>query len=266
MFSSHQVKGFTLLSLVCFIFLSCGKEVEDPYPPSKPEWIPKSGVEAWPEQGIDAAPGNVIYLEWYPNPETDIDGYALYRRAASDTLERFDQIAYLSINDPFQPSTSYSDDDVIAAANVERYYYYLRAKDTGGNLSETSDTLDYALLIPIYAATMSPQSLSDTVETPVQCSWSYNYHAAMEDYVLTILDVNTQDLIARTWFQPTQYVGGTESWTFHPYWRIAGGDSTWIDLQSGHSYQWRIDMQAGYGGDDTEDAGSESAWRYLTVR
>ena len=251
--------------LFSVLISGCGKEIEDPYPPSKPQWIPKSAVEEWPERGIDAEPGNVIYLAWYPNPETDIDGYALYRKATSDTLERFEQIAYLAVDDPFRSGLSYQDDDVLATTQIERYDYYLRAKDTGGNLSQPGDTLDYALLLPIAGATMIPQSLADTVEAPISFSWGYSYVTAMEDYVITILDAETQDLIIRDWFQPTQYVGGTETWTFHPYWRIDAGDSTWIDLQSGHSYQWRIDMQADYDG-NLEHTGSESDWRYFTVR
>lgn len=253
----------TLSPLFVFLtlLLSCGKEIEDPYPPSKPQWIPKSGVEEWPERGIDAEPGNVIYLEWYPNPESDIDGYILYRSIKSDTLVHFEQIVYLAINDPFQPSTSFRDDDT----QINGYFYFLRAKDTGGNLSPPSDTLDYTLINPILAATMTPQSLSDTVQTPVTFSWGYSYAIAMEDYVLTILDANTLELIIRDGFQPTQYVGGTESRTFHPYWLVENGDSMWVDLQSGHSYQWRIDMQAKYN-DDKEHTGSESEWRYFTVR
>lgn len=247
------------------ILSNCGKEIEDPFPPSKPEWIPKSAIDDWPERGIDAEPGNVIYLEWHPNPETDIDGYVLYRMVASDTLERFEDIAFLSISDPFRPSTSYRDDDVTVSTQIERYYYYLRAKDTGGNLSPPSDTLNYALLRAIEAITMLPQSLTDMVETPVELSWSYNYHVAMEDYVLTILETTTQELVTRAWFQPTQYIGGTESWTFQPFWRVEDGDSVRVDLASGHSYQWRIDMQASYHG-DVEATGSESAWRYFTVR
>lgn len=252
------------LSMI-LVLTYCGKEIEDPFPPSKPEWIPKSVVDDWPEQGIDAEPGNMIYLEWYPNPETDIDGYVLYRMAASDTLEKFEDIIYLSVNDPFRPSTSYLDEDVLVSTQIERYYYYLRAKDTGGNLSPPSDTLTYALLRAIEATTMLPQSLTDTVEAPVELSWSYNYHVAMEDYVLTILETTTQELVTRAWFQPTQYIGGTESWTFQPFWRVVDGDSVWVDLKSGHSYQWRIDMQADYDG-DVEATGSESAWRYFTMR
>ena len=254
-----------VFSVILLLLFSCGKEIEDPYPPSSPQWIPKSEVEVWPERGIDAEPGDVIYLEWYPNPEPDIDGYALYRKAESDTLERFEQVAYLSISDPFQSSTSYRDEDALVTYQIERYDYYLRAKDTGGNLSPPGDTLDYALLIQLSSARMDPQSLTDTLNTEREFTWAYGYNIAMEDYVLTILDAQSQALIIRDAFQPTQYIGGTERWTFHPYWKVENGDSIWVDLQSGHTYQWRIDMQADYDG-NIERTGSESNWCYFTVR
>ncbi len=244
------------------LLTACGKEIEDPFPPSKPEWIPKSAVEIWPETGIDAEPGNIIFLEWYPNPETDIDGYALYRLAESDTLRKFYRVAYIALDNPFIAHTEYRDDSV--SVN-ERYDYYLRARDTGGNLSDPSDTLNYKLLIQISSASMLPQTTTDSVDFNPELSWSYSYSAAMEDYALTILDLAAQTLVIRIWFQPTNYTGGRESWIFHPFWYVENGDSTWIKLESGHIYQWRIDMQADYDG-AIEHTGSESDWRYFTVK
>lgn len=257
-------KPLPLILLFSVLISSCGKEIEDPYPPSKPQWIPKSGVEEWPERGIDAEPGNVIYMEWYPNPEPDIDGYALYRKAASDTLERFDQIAYLAINDPFQPSTSYHDIDVFIDYKVELYRYFLRAKDTGGNFSTSSDTIEYGLMHPV-SRWMSPSSFTDTVSNNFDFSWGFDGILTMEDYAITILDYSSKNLIVRTWFQPGSYTGAVESWSFIPQWKIYNGDSVWIDLQSGHNYQWRLDMQADYN-EDKEHIGSESEWQYFTVR
>ncbi len=248
---------YSLLLLV----VACGTDVEDPYPPSAPHWVEKTAVEVWPERGIDAEPGG-IFLEWEPNPEPDVTAYLIYRAEYNDTLPELEFELLYTVDQQTQGAlTSYLDET--AAVDV-RYYYFLRARDTGDNLSPPSDTLFYQRLPAVDPASMFPRTFEDTISLMPRFEWNYGYHTAMEDYVITILRYNDESLVERVWFQPGDYTGGREHWDFHPHWEVRDGDSVWVTLEPGTRYQWRIEQNAQYDG-NREHAGAESAWAYFVT-
>ena len=237
--------------------------MEDAFPPDFPVWVEKSEATTWPEKDIDATETGDILLQWILSDEDDIAKYLIFRGVLNDSsLEiDFEKIDIIDLNNPFESPDQYLDESAVVN---QRYYYYLLAEDSGENLSDPSDTLDYMLLPSVYPSVMIPSSLNDIVSATPDLTWSYNYGTAMEDYVITLLDYDSKEFIVRDWFQPGNYVGSGEDWTFTPYWRVVNGDSTWMELLSMHRYQWRIDQHADYEG-NIEKTGSESAWAYFTV-
>ena len=250
--STFRPLTFRLLLTFHFSLLifNCGLDVEDPTPPSPPVWVEKSLPEEWPERGIDAHESGGIFLEWEPAPEgEDIIAYHIYRALyfeLQDSLGDFEQLISLDVLG--RPSYSYVDRSV--AMNV-RHEYTLKSEDNAGNCSAFSDTCGYTLMSPVQALNMQPNGLSVGLGTERELSWIYDYAIAMEDYCLTLQSTNNQFML-RHILNPGNYVGIRERWQIP--------DS--VLLIPGNSYQWRVDMQAGYTG-GRESAGSESAWAWF---
>lgn len=249
--SNWAVSPTTLLQFLIFnfaflIFVGCGFDVEDPTPPEPPQWVPKSLPEEWPERGIDAHEAGGIHLAWYGNLEEEIEKYHIYRVAHqidgenSDDLEKIGEVDNKHLE-------YYAYVDVKINTNI-RYSYRLKAEDSSNNLSEYSNSLDYPLLPQIVEATLSPNSIYDSLSTDRTLSWEYIYLTEMQDYCITIID-NHNKLVLRTVFNPADYSGRLE------FWKIP--DS--ISLKKGELYKWRIDTAARYRG-GFETSGSESIW------
>jgi hypothetical protein len=242
--------GSWLMALLTFNFAllisACGLDIEDPTPPSPPQWVPKSLPEEWPERGIDAHESGGIYLEWEPNPEESIRVYLMYRAqyyGAIDSLGYYDLLARLEINK--STSLSHLDSDV----SLETIYYYkMKAEDESGNRSEFSDSLGFALLPQIQIARMSPNGLSDRLNSARKLFWGYDGEIEMEDYCLTITDANGSS-VYRQAFSPGNYTSGSESKTLPAS----------LTLVSGEVYRWRVDTGARYI-NGLETAASESLW------
>lgn len=83
-----------------------------------------------PPQNLTAAAGDAtVALDWDHNPETDMDGYNVYRSRAEGG-------PYDKLNTNLVMTSDYTDDTV---ANFISYYYAVTAVDTDGNESGYSD-------------------------------------------------------------------------------------------------------------------------------
>ncbi len=80
-----------------------------------------------------AAPGKLA-LFWPANPERDVAGYNIYR-ATDPNLPKG---SWLKLNRTLYERTTYQDEAVAAGT---RYYYYLVAVDTAGNVSAPSEVV-----------------------------------------------------------------------------------------------------------------------------
>lgn len=135
-------KRYLALIFGAIFMLGCPDPVEDPDPPAPPIWVEKSQPESWRERGIDAESRNRIILMWYPNNETDLAGYKVYR--ADTTIENgFKERFRIELIQNVGADTVFYDDSVF---NYVDYYYFIRAFDNAGNKSDNSDTLTYQLL------------------------------------------------------------------------------------------------------------------------
>ena len=229
------------------IFNSCGLDVEDSTPPSAPVWVQKSLPEEWPERGIDAHESGGIYLEWYPNPaEDDVQTYLLYRAEYFDSQESLGDYELLcSLESGTEGVIEFVDQ---SSSQGIRYHYVLISEDASGKPGLPSDTLSYLRFRAVESASMIPNGLDITLSSGRKLQWSYPYTTAMENYVVTILDVE-DNLVLRQELVPGNYIGGWEYFTIP--------DS--ITFQSETVYKWRVDMGAQYV-DDLETTGSESLW------
>ena len=230
-----------------FLTIECGLDVEDSTPPSPPVWVQKSLPEEWPERGIDAHESGGIFLEWEPSPvEENITSYMLLRAEyfeVGDSLGDYELLATLA-----QASTSEAEYIDRSSRVNTRYHYVLIAEDASENQSTPSDTLGYIRLGSISSDTMLPNGLAMMLPDDRKVKWTYGYSEAMENYTLTILNVES-DLILRREMTPSNYIGGREYFTIPDA----------IVLVSGDVYKWRVDMGAQYvAGNET--AGSESPW------
>jgi len=248
--NSIQHLKVTTSIIIILLVTGCGLDVEDATPPEAPVWVPKSAPMVWPETGIDAHESGGIVLEWYGGDE-DVEKYRVYRAQdiqPADSLSDFqpiDEVLIETITDKYTYLDEITQEDV-------RYHYYLRARDHAENWSETSDTLDYLRLRAVSSSSMVPNGTDDTLVLSRFLKWGYSYLVAMEDYVLTILTMEN-DLIYRTQFTPSNYIGSRESF-YLP-------DS--VALESERTYQWRVDVHAKYVR-EFESSSGESPWATFT--
>ena len=240
-------KPYLLLIASVSIIVKCGLNIEDPTPPSTPQWVQKSTPEQWPERGIDAHESGGIYLEWeaYPFDES-IDEYLIYRAEYfefADSIGNFDLIWRANI--PSMAGNEHIDRDV---QENTTYYYKMKAKDISQNTSAFSDSLEYTLLPQINTATLSPNGLFQELNASRALSWNFFYDITVEKFCVTILS-NTNEFVARQLLVPANYHGGNEVW-------IIPID---VYLSPEVTYKWRVDMCANFRG-GLEMTGSESVW------
>jgi hypothetical protein len=238
-----------LLLTINFLFLtlqSCGLDVEDPTPPSPPVWVQKSLPEEWPEQGIDAHETGGIFMEWQSNHNQGIIAYLIYRAKYFEESDSLGEYVVLSrIETDLYTGLSYIDSDLLLGT---KYFYKLKAEDNSENRSDFSESLGFSLLPQIPIGTMTPNGLLDTLDGEVKLIWRYDNNVEMEDYCLTLTNLNA-DCVFREVFNPGNYLDGTEQ-------RII---PTSVVFEPGQIYLWRIDTGAKYV-DGLETAASESPW------
>lgn len=245
-----------IMSATAMILLlnACDPSLEDPNPPAKPEWVPKSTPYDTTESGIDADPvGDVILLEWYTGEDDDIENYRIYR-ASESIEEKFNLLEEVRAIINVGAVNTYIDDNVSIGIP---YYYFLRAVDQAGNLSPRSDTLGYKLLqkINLY------EPISGTVsQVKPTFKWSDPTSAASE-YVIRVEQFNPNRVIWISALTPQNYSGDIQSLVY------GSPDVFYLaqsELSSGVSYRWRIDIVSAL--DRENEAGSESYWGYFTVQ
>jgi hypothetical protein len=246
-------KSITIKKSMCFLLLlhpllvvTCGFDLEDPTPPDQPEWSQKSLPEEWPERGIDAHESGGICLEWENNISQQIVSYEIFRAThndAVDSIDVFDLIAFL--NTETLNENIYIDLNVIIG---QQYSYKIRCEDSAGNFSTLSEEITYSLLTRISSLRMEPNGLSIALGANRELSWLYVNEIAMENYCLTILNMQN-GLVVRVQLLPTNYTNGEEFWNIP--------DS--VSLEPNGIYKWRVDVAASYI-NGFETAGSESPW------
>jgi hypothetical protein len=236
-----------------FLILQCGLDIENPTPPSKPQWVPKSLPEEWPERGIDAHKSGGIFLEWEPNPvEENITSYMLNRAEYfefEDSLGNFEILSTLVLES--SSALEYID---INATMSTRYYYVLVAEDASENQSTPSDTLGYMHFFATNSASMIPNGFSIALGANRKLRWYYMYAVDIENFTITILSADN-GLILRRELTPDNYIGGTEYFTVPDT----------LVLTPANIYKWRVDTGGRYV-DGRETVGSESAWATFLYR
>jgi hypothetical protein len=240
-----------ILLTINFMFLiaTCGLDIEDPSPPSRPQWVPKSLPEEWPETGIDARDYKGIVIEWGSDLTGEVVGYFIYRAegsSTSDSLSEFEERAYRESH-PIE-NNSYSD---IWIESGIPYHYFIIAMDASGGFSENSDTVSYTWLAPIREEHMIPNGLTVPLVSGRELQWYYSYYLEMEKYCITVTNEQSQ-LVIRDLFLPSTYTGHIETWVVP--------DS--IILNPGEVYKWRIDALADFI-NGREASSSESQWAYF---
>jgi hypothetical protein len=213
---------------------------------SPPHWVQKSLPEEWPERGIDAHESGGIFLEWETNPEENIRAYLIHRAQyyeANDSLGDYEMLLRLEMVE--NNSSSHLDLDVSLKT---KYYYRLRVEDESGNYSKFSDSLGFSLLPQVHISLMSPNGQGEILNGDRDLSWRYPIDVEMEDYCLTIVELNS-NAVFRQSFTPGDYVDVNESKSI----------PVSFIFESGEVYKWRIDTGARYI-NGLETAASESHW------
>jgi hypothetical protein len=236
--------------VILFYFQSCGLDIEDPTPPSPPQWVQKSVPDEWPERGIDAHESGGIFLEWESNLEDDIGAYYIYRATwyeLNDSLGDFDLLTILQIKTLSQ--LYYIDRSAVSPI---RYYYKIKAENASNDISEYSDSTTYRLLPSIDTQLMVPNGVTERLNEERYLIWYYLIGMNIENYQLTITDMENNQ-VSRVALFPSDYSGNKEQWQI----------PSEVILDSGKLYNWRIDICADYV-DEFETSGSESGWaRFL---
>jgi hypothetical protein len=243
-FTSYLFLLVFYLTIISFLIscLTCGVNVEDPTPPSKPQWIEKSDLDAWPERGIDAHESVGIYLEWGFAPDEDIMAYNLYRATwfdAQDSLGDYSLITRMETESLLKHE--YIDRQVSTGS---KYFYKLNAEDASNNISEYSDSTYYTLATQISSEYLTPNGRTVTLGSDRTLTWVAIIQIDLKDFYLTLLS-DENELMTRIFRAPTNYTGLKEKYVIP--------DS--IALVPGTVYQWRIDIETA-----DEYSSSESPW------
>jgi hypothetical protein len=237
---------FGLLLIFSFLIIQCGLDIEDPTPPSPPQWVEKSLPEEWPERGIDAHESGGIYLEWEPSPNGDIIGYTIYRSSRNNVDNSLgDYILLVHVDVEKDADLEYIDRET--ELDIQ-YYYKLKAIDEASNKSAFSDSIFYTKTHSIPLETMRPNGIDRVLPGNRELRWTAPITMELEDYYLTLVTIDGE-LILRENLLPGGYAGGEESWNIPPS----------INLLDHNNYEWRIDTGARYYG-GRETSGSESRW------
>ncbi len=232
-----HLKYLLIPILFGLLFFNCGDDVNQFPAPKRVELVAKSPEKAIVEHGIDAVPENdAIFLEWHPNSEEHLSGYAIYRSETED--KNFMQIGKVaSQNKPID--TTFVDTSV--SLNT-RYFYFVRAYDEADQFSAPTDTVEYKLI-------EKPDLLYPIQDVIVDNKPNFEWENMSSDSFYFRMEHIQSDL---NWV-----VGKTIKYDFPENWNLDEFGIT-ISLERGR-YQWRIDAVG------VDHSGSESNWGYFIV-
>ncbi len=241
----------TIINLLYFCF-QCGDNLEDPDPPSKVLWVEKTAPQDSIEHGIDAYDGDGIYLEWHRNFEDDLAGYKIYRAFTSPD-SNFVKIMEVENIGIINADTSWIDE----LAPIDKYcYYYIRAFDHAGNVSERSDTIEYKLITK--AELVSP-TINDIPETTPVFKWN-DYGRDSYQYVLYLENFLSKEVIWIYRMNKRNYGDFLQSVLYN-----SNGTAKVRELSKGQTYRWRIDAIGVVNPMDIDISGSESNWGFFSI-
>ncbi|MCD6233919.1 MAG: hypothetical protein J7K63_02615 [Candidatus Marinimicrobia bacterium] len=250
-----------LLGFLLFSVFGC-EDVEDPNPPQRPFMVPKSLPWEYEESGIDADDKVAgIYLEWYRNPDPELEGYIIYRAPDTSETGELDYVAvdtvYTYSFNPALSDTEYVDTDIEFGT---LYYYYIRALDVSENKSDPSDTVRYNL-------TPSPgncePNLSEKAPVKPEFSWKFpnDFQYSINYYYIRLENITTRQTV---WFYGIprfDYTGHGQSVTFN-----TDGKAAEPVLSPNYTYRWKVDAIGRQDPAGFEIEGSESPWITFQVK
>ncbi|MFO7891651.1 MAG: hypothetical protein R6V04_15085 [bacterium] len=231
---------FYLIFILNFTILSCDKSVSTGgLKPASVVFVSKTADASILERGIDAVPdGDKIKIEWFLNPEKEVEKYNIYR--SEEDSEKFSFI--FTTRD-----TVYED----MVKTHTKYYYYVNAETDEGVTSEPSDTINYTLLDK--ALLLSP---GDTVSTAKpEFVWLDTNEHIYDQYIIRVVNIDYNKTIWIAVKERENYDTGQEKVVFN-----ADSSAAVSQLSSDISYKWRIDIVG------NERKGSESNWKSLVYR
>jgi hypothetical protein len=236
------------------VFTNCGKNIEDPEPPARPEWVGKTSPYDTTEAGIDADPSsNAIVLEWRTGSEDDLASYRIYRATGSDKND-FAFLDEVNAGASAGSISNYADEDISIGT---KYFYFLRVVDLANNFSPRSDTLEYELIPKVNL--LSPTG-TITSNKP-DFVWR-DLNSLASEYVIRVAQFSPNTTIWLAAVTRQNYTG--ESQVLH-----FGNGTVFYQAQAeltpGIDYRWRIDAIADVDRNNVEIAGSESEWKYFII-
>ncbi len=231
-----------ILIFLGLILQQCSDATNKPEPPARVELVPKTADTLAVEHGIDAVPeSNSIFLEWHPNQEKTLAGYAVYRSETPD--KNFAQVKKIA-SAAGGKDTTYVDS---VALNM-RFYYFVRAYDTEDQYGDPSDTVNYKLMEK--AELLAPVGPSANPNPVFQWNFGPSGAPSFIFRLEKLIGNNRYGTLLTDSHSPTY--NNPESWQLS----LLGYPQP---LTSGE-YRWRIDVDAG------NNFGSESNWKTFTVQ
>ncbi|GAB4336987.1 MAG: hypothetical protein Kow0037_19080 [Calditrichia bacterium] len=234
------------LTILCTLLAGCTKDNNEEEVPARVRIVPKAPEDALQEHGIDAVPEtNGIFLEWYPNDELNLDGYAIYRSTFDD--RGFKMIA--KIPKEFGIADTFYVDEIDSL--YTRFYYYVRAYNNNDKYGAESDTVDYELVDkPILqfpqGNLQSGQNLTfvwDFIAGFIPNSFIFRLERRVgDDYIV----LHTKEIPLRDDYAP------------HQEWGIS--ELQYTNALSPGIYRWRIDPIGA-----AANQGAESDWLEFRV-
>ncbi len=243
---------FEIFLVIFLAFPGCQNEdINKVDPPARVILVPRSPDTSSVEHGIDAIyldsqPNrNAIFLEWHPNLENTLAGYAIYRSESSN--RNFANIARITQNFGFD--TLFIDNSV---SLYQRYYYFIRAFDELDQYGSSSDTISYALVEnPILSA---PIGLIGSNRTPIFI-WDFPANFVPHYFVYRL--ERKQNQVYNNFY--TQLLEMGADYDPHQEWRLSR--ATLLDSLNPGEYRWRIDPVG-----SELNQGSESAWLVFIIQ
>ncbi len=218
----------------------------DTIPPGVPVILPAPAENSWDETGTDAVPdGDWIQLVWLSRPESDLQGYRIYRWTPPADILTHLATKRLGSGDF---DTTYEDQSVDIGV---RYFYQVSAFDQSGNESARSDTVDYMLISKLSSeALTAPRGEIDGRQPTF--SW-ISTGESVENHLRVYDALNHRTVWVSSGHDPFS----------SPHSVLYNDDGTALDslLIPGREYWWRVDRQ----GSELR-SGSESKWVSFTIR